>query len=368
MVFIDETLSQRRQSKDELATLLALYDVRRMNAAEFSELQRHIGESEGFDPELLLEVYLESEDAVEQTALFLLESLGGATLVHRMNYFLGNPRIPKNDQKKLLLLKALLLQKDGQAEAWLRETSLSDFVDVSAKLWECLEPEELGMIWLQDYFSMPPAEKEPILRLFCESHKACYLGILALEAQKGVAAVVEMIARAAAAWNSLDALPLLERLARSPHRRARVLAGGGLAQIRSGGGESLIKSHLYASHQHFQCFHGYHGRDADSSPQYVLYSTINAKKVIKVVMVALRPDGTIQRCLAEVRPTRKSFDEMVGNLQGEFPDIFFEPVEPARAMQLIYDAEDRSLTAGAPIPADYWVWSILIPPRATLGT
>lgn len=366
MVFIDDTLCQRRQTKDELSTLLALYDVRRMNADEFAELQRHVSGAGGFDPELLLEVYLESADSIEQTALFLLESLGDASLVRRMNYFLGNPRIPKSDQKKLLLLKALLLQKDGQSESWLRETSLEDFVDVSAKLWECLEPEELGMIWLQDYFELPAIEKEPILRLFCESRKACYLGILALEAQRGQREIAELIAAAAADWNSLDALPLLERLAHSPHSHARAIAAAGLRALRDRCPAQLERSDLYARHHHHQCYHGYHGSDFDTSPQYVIYSTINDKKIIKVVMVALRPDATIQRCLAEVRPTPESFTDMITGLQGEFPDIFFEPVEPARAMQLIYDAEDRSLAAGAPIPADYWVWAILIPPRASL--
>jgi hypothetical protein len=369
MAYIDDSLLKRRHVKDALMELLETRDVHRLNRQDFAVLSDAICTTPYFHPDILLDLYLEAEEPIEQTALFLLESLGDAHLLKRMNYFLKNPRMPKEQQEKLLLLKALLQQKIDGVDEIRRKGSLEDFLDVSARLWECLEPEELGMIWLQDYFHLPVEEKLPVLQSFCRSGKACYLGLLSLEARRGAPEIVRMIAGAITEWKSLDALPLLERMCLSSDQAVAAAARRGHTALTSGDSRPVEQSRLYAHHHHFRC---YEGRAIDDSSdanmmRYVLYSTINDKGLIKVMVAAINNMGAIQGCLTDVRPNKKSFEALVSNLESTYPGMFFEEVRPESALRQIFKAEQASMKSEEIVPPEYWVWSVIIPPRAILA-
>lgn len=362
MAKIDDSLVQRYALREKILTALCqhLQKTKPQTGDALQRLKRHLLRTSSRAPEMLLEIMLTERKSESNLALLLLEQMESAAVKRRMQELFRDPKLTERQRAKLATLKAL---QEEQEETSLGEISVHDSVignllEITELIWSNLEDEEIGLLWLEDYFHLPIEEKWALVRFFLDRGERFYLPIIRLELATQDSEGVKYILEKLRNFVYPETVILLEQWAEHSEVAVRLCAQSVVATVR----KALRKRQQEISARPAYSFYkAYVGEDALAGQFGVVYAVRSDAGFIKFCSVLIDTwDRGIVDCWGDVGKKAKEFASIVRALDKEIEQFSYEKVESKYALYLLHEGMRLATKRGYALPNEFRVWQPLI--------
>jgi len=359
---IDDSLVQRYALREKILTALCqhLQKTKPQTRDALQRLKRRLLRTSSRAPEMLLEIMLTERKPESNLALLLLEQMESAAVKRRMQELFRDPKLTERQRAKLATLKAL---QEEQEETSLGEISVHDSVignllEITELIWSNLEDEEIGLLWLEDYFHLPIEEKWALVRFFLDRGQRFYLPIIRLELATQDSEGVKYILEKLRNFVYPETVILLEQWAEHSEVAVRICAQSVLATVR----KALRKRQDEISARPAYSFYkAYVGEDALAGQFGVVYAVRSDAGFIKFCSVLIDTwDRGIVDCWGDVGKKAKEFASIVRALDKEIEQFSYEKVESKYALYLLHEGMRLTTKRGYALPNEFRVWQPLI--------
>jgi hypothetical protein len=359
---IDDSLVERHALREKILTALCqhLEKTQPQTGETLERLKRRLMRTSSKAPELLLDIMLTERKAESNLALLLLEQIESAAVKRRLQELLRDPKLTERQRAKLATLKALQEEQEEETigKLGLHDGVIGNLLEITELVWSHLEDEEIGLLWLEDYFHLPIEEKWGLVRFFLERGKRFYLPIISLELTTHDTEGIKYILEKLRNFVYPETVALLEKWIEHSDVAVRFCAQSVLARVR----KALRKQQQEVSARPKYFFYkAFVGEDALAGEFGVVYAVRSDTGRIKFCSVLIDSwDRGITDCWGDVGKKPKEFESTVRALDKKIEQFSYQEVDGNYGLYLMHEGVRLAERRGYPLPNEFRVWQPLI--------